>query len=295
MGAQQPPAIMPCSDADQAVYPQRQHTHQHLQLQRPPPSQVYQSFQPPNRSHPSPKPGGYPADRVMVPVARAPAGSRSPTASVQTSTTRPSPQYPPPPPSAAQMPAAPSYPPPPFSPISQFRSPPPPVPRQFQAPLQSNLLGSCPSKAEENSGIVYNTNDKKTKDTLDEVNERLRSVSYSSDKFPPASLNLARVSHQDQLPLSPSYTMSGVVPLPANVDTSVPPPSLPTPPPSLSPPPVSFQQAKKRAWRIPRSPRISVSEISDMITPLPVRNSKTSSNNIKFSLTRNRNDHVFHG
>ena len=87
---------------------------------------------------------------------------------------------------------------------------------------------------------------------MDEVNERLRSVSYSSDKFPPASLNLARVSHQDQLPLSPSYTMSGVVPLPANVDTSVPPPSLPTPPPSLSPPPVSFQEAKKKAWRIPR-------------------------------------------
>ena len=46
---------------------------------------------------------------------------------------------------------------------------------------------------------------------MDEVNDRLRSVSNSSDKFPPASLNLARVSHQDQLPLSPSYSMSGVV------------------------------------------------------------------------------------
>merc|ERR1719153_1683005 len=91
MGAQQPPAIMPCSDADQAVYPQRQYTHQHLQLQRPPPSQVYQSFQPPNRSHPSPKPGGYPTDRVMMPVARAPTGSRSPTTSALIST-RPSPQ-----------------------------------------------------------------------------------------------------------------------------------------------------------------------------------------------------------
>jgi len=130
---------------------------------------------------------------------------------------------------------------------------------------------------------------------VDEANDRLRSVSNSSDKFPPASLNLARVSHQDQLPLSPSYSMSGVVPLPANVDTSVPPPSLPTPPPTLSPPPISFQQAKKGAWRISRSPRISISEISDMSSPLPVRTNKATSGNIKFSLARNRNDNVFHG
>merc|ERR1712179_844748 len=66
-------------------------------------------------------------------------------------------------------------------------------------------------------GGIVNRNDKKSQSISDEVNERVRSVSYSSDKFPPASLNLARVSHQDQLPVSPSYTMSGVVPLPANV------------------------------------------------------------------------------
>jgi len=293
MGAQQPPAIMPCSDVDQALYLQQQHPHQQLHLQRPPPppSQVYQSFQPPNRSHPSPKPGGYPTERVMAPTSRAP--TRSPTTSALAST-RPSPQYPA---STGQIPAAPlSYPPPPFSPISQFRSPPPQVPRQFKAQTQSKPPGpgSCSSRSEEYQGIV-NRNDTKSKGISEEVNERLRSVSYSSDKFPPASLNLARVSHQDQLPVSPSYTMSGVVPLPANVDTSVPPPSLPTPPPSLSPPPISFQQAKKRAWRIPRSPRVSVSEISDLTTPLPVMINKTTSSNIKFSLTRNRNDHVFHG
>merc|ERR1712114_162639 len=112
------------------------------------------------------------------------------------------------------------------------------------------------------------------------------------------SLSRARVTHQDQLPVSPSYTgpgVTGVVPLPANVDTSIPPPSLPTPPPSLSPPPISFQHAKKGAWRIPRSPRISISEISDMSSPLPVRTNKGMSGNIKFSLTRNRNDNVFHG
>ena len=81
---------------------------------------------------------------------------------------------------------------------------------------------------------------------LPEDDSRLRSVSNSSDKFPPASLNRARVTHQDQLPVSPSYTgVTGVVPLPANVDTSV-------PPPSLSPPAVSFNMAKKKAWRTSR-------------------------------------------
>ena len=84
-------------------------------------------------------------------------------------------------------------------------------------------------------------------------------MSNSSDKFPPPSLNRARVNHQDQLPVSPSYTglingaggvVAGVVPLP--VDTSVPPPSLPTPPPSISPPAVSFNLAKKKAFRMGR-------------------------------------------
>merc|ERR1719184_99269 len=121
-----------------------------MKLQRPPPppSHVYQSFQPPNRSHPSPKPGGYPTERVMAPSSRAPTSCRSPTTSALSST-RPSPKYPPP--STGQNPAAPlSYPPPPFSPISQFRSPPPPIPRQFQTQTQSKPPGSCSSRSEEN-------------------------------------------------------------------------------------------------------------------------------------------------
>ena len=138
---------------------------------------------------------------------------------------------------------------------------------------------------------------------MPEDDARLRSVSNSSDKFPPPSLSRARVTHQDQLPVSPSYTgpgVTGVVPLPANVDTSVPPPSLPTPPPSLSPPPVSFNMAKKKAWKIGRlivikfhlnlriyfllfrSPRISVSEIYDMSTPQPVRGCRASNAQIKY-------------
>merc|ERR1719153_2107913 len=104
MVAQQPPAIKPYSDVDQALYLKQQHPHHHLHLQRPPPqpSQVYQSFQPPNRSHPSPKPGGYPTERVMAPTSRAPTSCRSPTTSALTSA-RPSPQYPS---STGQIPAA---------------------------------------------------------------------------------------------------------------------------------------------------------------------------------------------
>ena len=126
----------------------------------------------------------------------------------------------------------------------------------------------------------------------------MRSVSYSSDKFPPPSLNLARVSHQDQLPVTPSYLMTGVVPLPSDVDTSVPPPALPTPPPSLSSP-LTFSMAKQNAWRsqrysqfnflcssiirssLFRSPRISVSEIKDVSSPQPIKPDNNSNGAIK--------------
>jgi len=268
-----------------------QHVYQHPSLQQlevPRPSnQLFAPFQPPNRSHPSPQPGGYPIGQAQVLNNRGHPGYKSPQtpAHQMSSKPRPSPQYPPPHPIAAHLPAPPltSYPPPPFSPISQFRSPPPPVQKQLKAPpVLSKPSCSCSSQGEVQTATTVTRNEKRPKESLSEVNDRLRSVSYSSDKFPPASLNLARVSHQDQLPLSPSYTMSGVVPLPANVDTSVPPPSLPTPPPSLSPPAISFNQAKKRAWRTQRSPRVSVSEISDMSTPQPVRASKATNGNIKY-------------
>merc|ERR1719154_1074442 len=190
------------------------------------------------------------------------------------------------------VPALTSYPPPPFSPISQFSSPPPTVPKQV---LPQPPRNDCPysSQGDMPSAPASRLERRCNKQSLSEAPDRLRSVSYSSDKFPPPSLNLARVSHQDQLPLSPSYTaMSGVVPLPSNVDTSVPPPSLPTPPPSVSPQ-LSFNAAKKRAWRAQRSPRISVSEIHDMSTPQPVRVNKAVNGNIKMSLASRRTDSVF--
>ena len=97
-----------------------------------------------------------------------------------------------------------------------------------------------------------------------EAADRLRSVSWTSDKFPPAGLGLARVSHQDQLPpsVSPGYRdVSGVVPLPQHCDTSVPPPPHPAPPPPApeptSPladlPTLTFDSARMSARRKDRS------------------------------------------
>jgi len=270
--------------------------HQLIQGFPRPPNQIIATFQPPNRSHFSPRPGGYPSSQSQAadphprPSRGHPGYHKSPRTPAHQLPTkvRASPQYPPPThPSSAQLevPSLTRYPPPPFSPISQFSSP-PPVLRQLQLPHQAHSDCFCPSQ----TGV----DDKRPKESLSEAPDRLRSVSYSSDndKFPPASLNLARVSHQDQLPLSPSYTMTGVVPLPANVDTSVPPPSLPTPPPSISPP-VSFNMAKKGAWQSKRSPRVSVSEIQDMSTPQPVRANQASNAHIKFSFASRRDDNVF--
>lgn len=234
-------------------------------------------------------PGAYPVHQA--PAAQCLTGYKSPTTDVE-SKPRSSPKNPPP--STTRMPDNPltSYPPPPFSPISQFRSPPPPVPRRVPPPTH---LSSVPSKLDDyQQSRKSEENDVIIKGTVVDASDRLRSVSYSSDKFPPASLNLARVSHQNQLPLSPAYTiMSGVVPLPANVDMSVPPPPPATPPRSKSPSSsVSFNQANKRTWRTPRSPRISISEISDMSSPQPVRSKKAVSN-IKFSLANLKNDNDF--
>jgi len=276
-------------------HPSRLQLQSHLR----PPNQYASTFHPPNRSYPtSPQPGGYTsAQPPAVDHYRHSRGHpghqkspQTPAAHQMPSKPRASPQYPPPRPSSAHqdgnvflpVPGLTSYPPPPFSPISQFSSPPPKV-QQKQVLLPPPRTDcSCSSQVDFTSNAAGRVEKRFNKESLGEAPDRLRSVSYSSDKFPPASLNLARVSHQDQLPLSPSYTvMSGVVPLPSNVDTSVPPPSLPTPPLSVSPQ-LSFNAAKKRAWRAQRSPRISVSEIQDMTTPQPVRVSKAVNGHIKY-------------
>merc|ERR1719508_606889 len=263
-------------------------------------TQYLSTFQPPSWGHSSPQPGAYPPPQVQTqdPFPRLGRGNpghrKSPQTPAHQSLGRASPQYPPPRSSSAQqativqlaVPPVTSYPPPPFSPISQFSSPPPPVLNKLQPPPPSRIDSPCADVS--NAPTRRNGQKESTSDASD----RLRSVSYSSDKFPPSSLNRARMNHQDQLPLSPCYTMSGVVPLPANVDTSVPPPSLPTPPPSVSPP-LSFNMAKKRAWRTQRSPRVSVSEIHDMSSPQPVHTNRAANAHIKFSLASRRDNNVF--
>jgi len=231
---------------------------------------------PPNRNSSSPQPGGYPGRQPLKsPIT--PSGPVSPA------------MFPGP---AGQVMGR-KFQPPSISPMSQFNSPPPTINTKLlpQPPPQPGQANKTEDR------LHVRQTKKRQKESYGDVPDRLRSVSNSSDKFPPPSLSRARVNHQDQLPLlSPSYScMAGVRPLVNKLpDTSVPPPSLPTPPPTLSPP-VSFNLAKKNALRSNRSPRVSISEISDVTPPQPVGGCRTNNNQIKFSLSsRSRpEDNVF--
>jgi len=249
---------------------------------------------PPNRSHTSPQPGGYPSRphslENLLRVRGGPGPLKSPQTSGPSQQQRSSPG---PGPSyintnqaigpsqgttfSHPIPNLTNYPPPPISPMSQFNSPPPPV-SKVTAPSQSSN-----QRREENPPTVHlRVPIKRPKDLSLSEDTRLRSVSNSSDHFPPAILNRARVTHQDQLPVSPGPGVTGVVPLPVCVDTSVPPPSLPTPSPSLSPPTVSFNMAKKKACRTGRFPKISTSEVGEMNPPQMGRGCRASNNTIKY-------------
>jgi len=190
-----------------------------------------------------------------------------------------------------------SYPPPPISPMAQFNSPPPAVAKIIAPPQTSNQRQepTLHSRQEDNPPVHLRVPIKKNKDVSLSEDTRLRSVSNSSDKFPPASLNRARVTHQDQLPVSPGVAgVVPLVPLPANIDTSVPPPSLPTPTPELSQHEVSFQNAKTKANKIGRYPRTSISEVGDMNPPKLDRGCRASNPQIKLSLSSRRaDDNVF--
>ena len=129
-------------------------------------------------------------------------------------------------------------PPAPYSP-HHFTSPPPPVPPP--APQARKPGCSCDRPGEHQHQGQGPRREQPRSAEASEAADRLRSVSWTSDKFPPPGLGLARVSHQDQLPpsVSPGYRdVSGVVPLPQHCDTSVPPPPHPAPPP-LAPEPTS--------------------------------------------------------
>jgi len=269
-----------------------------------------------NRSHNSPQPGGYPGQgrsSQMESMLRTRHGgnvksSPQTPSSMMTSTqqSQNSPGYvsnrgtglmsgPPNASFPHPIPQLTNYPPPPISPMSQFNSPPPLhlnlLQQTFPPPLQR---AESSNSTKEASHLRVPTKSRHDQEILSD-DSRLRSVSNSSDHIPPGKLNLnhARVTHQDQLPVSPSYCstgVTGVVPLP-NVDTSVPPPAMPTPLPPRSPPPLTFNSAKNKSLKIGRSPRISQSEISDMSTPQPVRGCGVTSNSRIKVTWQSRRDH----
>ena len=125
MGATQHITPLPCNASNPAVYP---HT-----------SQMYLPFNPHAQLA---LPGGYPVHQLAA--SHGTNGYKSPktpTSAVANNKARPSPSYPPLSTARLSGPPLTSYPPPPFSPITQFRSPPPQVSRQGQSSL-SHLSAS---------------------------------------------------------------------------------------------------------------------------------------------------------
>lgn len=149
-------------------------------------------------------------------------------------------------------------------------------------------------------------------DTLSEGEDRLRSVSNSSDTVAPQALFRARMAHQDAPPPSPYTTpppaasppttaslITGLVPL-EKADITVPPPRpmsrATTPTAQEAGPMFTFSSLHLSEMGIrgrpPRSPRHSVSEIQDMNSPRPIHHINPHRGGIKFNITQN-NDDVF--
>jgi poly(A) polymerase len=133
------------------------------------------------------------------------------------------------------------------------------------------------------------------KDSCSDTEDRLRSVSYTSDKFPPVSLTRARLTHQEKGPMSPMWPV-GLIPL---TDTSVPPPTAPN---TTHPPPTTTQQPPGAATnprpsfsvirpQRQRALRLSQSEIRDTPTPRPITQA-FKQQNIRFSFS-NADNEVF--
>jgi len=135
---------------------------------------------------------------------------------------------------------------------------------------------SCESVSDIEATDVLKKN-KSKESTSDD--DRLRSVSNSSDTVPPNFLFRSRVTHQDAPPPSPfscpPNSPTNMIPL-SEVDTSVPPPLAVTS--SSSPvqksPQLTFssleRNEKQPSRRAPRSERVSISELNDAPSPRPV-------------------------
>jgi len=166
---------------------------------------------------------------------------------------------------------------------------------------------SCESVSDIETTDVPTKNKPPRKESVSD-DDRLRSVSNSSDTVPPNFLYRARLTHQDAPPpspftgppASPSNTSHSVmIPL-SEVDTSVPPPKpVTSTPPSPSPvkqgPQLTFSSLegneKQPSRRAPRSERLSVSELNDAPSPRPVMYKNRHPIDIKVNICQN--DDVF--
>jgi len=128
--------------------------------------------------------------------------------------------------------------------------------------------------------------------------DRLRSVSNSSDTIPPNCLYRSRVNHQLAPPPSPPK-LQPLVPI-SQADISVPPPgTVPqpeSPVPQLQEYSLTFSsigggQPRNKSSRPHRSPRLSISEISDVSSPRPVIYKNRFPIDIKVNMCQN--DDVF--
>ena len=106
-------------------------------------------------------------------------------------------------PPVTSVPPPPSQPAPTFSP-HQFKSPPPPVPVNVIPPRKPGCVcgsGGHDPRREQQLKVAFSKCIESLLNVKTQVSEsdsldRLRSVSWTSDKFPPPGLGLARVSHQ---------------------------------------------------------------------------------------------------
>lgn len=143
--------------------------------------------------------------------------------------------------------------------------------------------------------------------------ERLRSISNSSDCVPPTSVYRSRINQQETLPPSPTprispsngvHTYKRMTEPIVEIDTSMPPPVNK---PAADTASIisdtdtnasfatfsSFCEEKAVKRRAPRSPRLSISELADAPSPVPIQMQHHNRTNIMVNLYNCVGDDVF--
>lgn len=177
---------------------------------------------------------------------------------------------------------------------------------------------SCQSvsdiEPEKSKRLPTKTKDRELVNSTSE-DERLRSISNSSDTVPPSSVYRSRINQQDSLPPSPTPRISPARTAANNykkmtdpiveTDTSVPPPIKPgqadtasiksEPDGNTSFPSFSSLNGEEKAVkrRAPRSPRLSISELNDAPTLVPIQMQHHNRTNIMVNFYNCNGDDVF--